>query len=191
MSEAQPAFLSHDLQDGEEVIAFVPEPDRDTRLRILRALLPLFLVLVFGVAIAFNDDKRSAFDALGMLVTIAALIWLFIHGLRLCRTSYTLTSKRLLRFVAGHKIEELEFASCAEPFILDLGKSDSLIARWSARFMSLRPMVRINRREAAPPTLWEFLSGRDMTGMQIGYPGHDIPTSKILNDATRAWEAAQ
>ena len=96
-----------------------------------------------------------------------------------------------MRFVAGRKIDELEFAGCAKPFALDLSKSASLIARGSARFMSLRPMVRLNRTQVDPLTLGAFLTSRDRTGMQIGYPAHDIPTPKILKDTTRAWEAAQ
>ncbi|MCU9848596.1 hypothetical protein OEZ60_11295 [Defluviimonas sp. WL0024] len=190
MSDVPPSFVTHELHDGDEMISFVPEPDQGTRLRILRAFVPLALVLIFGLALSF-DDRRSPADALGMLGVVGSVVYIFVHVIRLCRTSYAITSKRLMRFVAGRKIEDLELAACAKPFVLDLSKSDSLIARGSARFMSLQPIVRFDRTQVASLTLGAFLTSRDRTGMQIGYPAHDIPTPQILGDATRAWEAAQ
>lgn len=101
------------------------------------------------------------------------------------------TGGRSMRVVDGSTAEPTGLSGSSKPFMPDLRKTDSIIAPGSARFFSLRPMVRLDRREVGRLTLGAFLFGRDRTGMKIGYPAQGIPAPKILEDATRAWEAAR
>ncbi|HQU69840.1 MAG TPA: hypothetical protein PLI43_16800 [Albidovulum sp.] len=180
------------LNDGEQILLLLPEPERDTRRGMLLAYVPMFAVLAPAILLASTEGpRRSAGDILGVWGSIALMIYLFIHWIRACRTGYAVTSERVLRFISDRMADEVRFAECHRPFLFDSQQSPSLILRWLARFMALRPMVRIARKVPLPLTFARFVIGNDLVGMRIGGPGRDLPTPEILEIATRAWDGRQ
>lgn len=168
MSAQYPDYVVGALSDGEQILMFLPEPERDTRRGMLLAYFPVFAVLAAAVLLASSEGPPSnAGDILGVWASIGLIVYLFIHWIRACRTSYAITSQRVMRFVSHRMVDDVRFAESHKPFILDFRQSPSLILRWRARFMALRPMVRLVR--IAPPlTFTRFVIGSDLAGMWIG-----------------------
>jgi hypothetical protein len=182
-----PSYVSSELQSGETLLAYVPAPDLTARRRIIRAPFPLYTGLVILVVAAFSDRMDLFAGAAGLVLAIA----LFIYSLRLCRTSYVISARRVIRFVGGLKIEDVKLAESGKPVLLDYAASGFSIGRWIARFLSLGPIVEVRRLKPEPWTIAAFVTSRDLSRMRIGYPGHSLPIAKMFDDVTRAWEATQ
>jgi hypothetical protein len=182
-----PSYVSSALDRDETLVSYTPAPDLTARRRIILALCPSFVCLASTALWAFGDGQ----EALAAAATVYLLVALFVFAIRLCRTSYILSTRRLMRFVGGRKVEDVKLAESSQPLLHDFAASGSIMARWAARFFSLGPTVNVRRRKPDPWTLADFITGRDRSGMRIGYPGHSLPTARILDDATRAWRAAQ
>ncbi len=187
MSEGLPSYVSSELEAGETLISYIPAPDLTARRRVILAVSPLFIFFLIAASWAFADREHSYSGP----VMIYAMVALVIYSLRLCRTSYAISARRVVRFVRGRKVGDVEFSASVEPYLIDYSASGNLIAKWAARFLSLGPMVEICRLKAAPLTLKAFIFGGDTMGLRIGYPGHSLPIAKILDDVTHAWKSAQ
>lgn len=135
----------------------------------------------------FIDRTSFAASAAGVYCIVA----LFVFALRLCRTSYVISTTRVVRFVKEKKVGEVEHAESKEPVLLDFAARDFFIVRWMAHFVSIVPVVEIRRLKPGPWTLKAFIFGGDVWGMRIGYPGHRLPIARIFDDLTLAWDAAQ
>ena len=187
MSEGLPPYVSTELQNSETLVSFIPEPDVTARRRIILAIIPPFVVLVIVFVWAFSD-RTSVIAGAGAVYLVVTL---FVSALRLCRTSYVISARRVIRFVGGKKVEDLVFAESAKPVLLDHAASDFLIWRWMARFLSLGPVVEARRLKPEPWTVVTFFTSRDPSRMRIGYPGHSLAIAKIFDDVTRTWASAQ
>jgi hypothetical protein len=187
VSEGLPPYVSTELQNSETLISYIPKPDLTARRRIILAIFPLFAVLVIVLVWAFNDRTSVIAGAAAVYLVVI----LFVSALRLCRTSYVISARRVVRFVGGKKVEDLVFAESAKPVLLDHAASDFLIWRWMARFLSLGPVVEARRLKPEPWTVVTFFTSRDPSRMRIGYPGHSLAIAKIFDDVTRAWASAQ
>ncbi len=187
MSLNLPAYVSGELQSGETLISYIPEPDLTARRRIILAIFPLFLVLVI-VLVWFFNERTSAIAGAAAVYCAGAL---FVFALRLCRTSYAITAGRVLRFVRGQKIEEVKLAESSKPVLLDFAARNFFIWRWMGRFFSLGSVVEAHRLKPEPWTVATFFMSRDPSRMRIGYPGHRLPIPRILKDVTLAWASAQ
>lgn len=186
MSEGLPPYASNELQNSETLVSYIPEPDLTARRRIILAIIPPFVVLVIAFVWAFND-RSSVAGAAAVYLVVA----LFVSALRLCRTSYVISARRVIRFVDGKKVEDLMLAESAKPALLDFAASNFLIWRWMARFLSLGPVVEARRLKPEPWTIATFFTSRDPSRMRIGYPGHSLAIAKIFEDVTLAWASAQ
>ena len=187
MSQGLPSHVSKELQPGETLISYIPEPDLTARRRIILALSPLFIFFLILVLWGFNDRKHYYSGAV-MFYAMAALV---IYSLRLCRTSYAISARRVVRFVTGQKAGDVEYAESEKPLLIDFSAGGNISAKWAARFLSLGPLVEIRRLKSAPWALKALIFGGDRSGMRIGYPGHSVPIAKIFDEVTRAWDAAQ
>lgn len=187
MSEGLPSYVTRELEAGETLISHIPKPDLTARRRIILVSFRLLVALAISVVAAFSGAKSLLVVAGGLYLGIGLFIW----TLRLCRTSYAITSGRVVRFVGGKTIEDVTLAESAKPVLLDFAANDFFFARWIARFLSLGPVVELRRLKPEPWTVKAFFTNRDLSRMRIGYPGHSLPTAKIFDDVTVAWEAAQ
>jgi hypothetical protein len=188
--DGQPEYLSRVLESAESLILFVPEPSPQVRVRILLALAPLFAVLL--LAITFVDfDKEEPKGRLLLILSLGGAAALFVHWLRLCRTSFAITTARAIRFVSGRKADDLMFKECQRPSLISLSDTRSAILRCYARLCRVKPAVRLNRLKPLPMTSGRFLSSRDLGGMSIGMLGVDMSANHVFEDTIRAWEAAQ
>lgn len=187
MSEGSASYVSAELQKSEKLISFITEPDLPARRRILVAIFPLIVSVVIVGLVVFNDGQQLLAGAAVVYLAIAFLIW----ARRLCRTSYVISTRRVVRFVGGKKVEDVTLAEIGKPVLLDYAASDFFLARWIARFLSLGPGVEIRRLKPEPWTVTAFFTSRDLSRMRIGYPGHSLFIAKIFDDVTLAWEAAQ
>ncbi|MCX7286440.1 MAG: hypothetical protein NTW20_02460 [Rhodobacterales bacterium] len=169
------------------MISYIPEPDLTARRRIILATFPLFVVLVIVLVWFFNERTSG----IAIAAAVYCIVSLFVFALRLCRTSYVISARRVVRFVGGKKVEDLVFAESTRPVLLDFAASDFLIWRWMGRFFSLGSVVEARRLKPAPWTVVTFFTSRDPSRMRIGYPGHSLPIQRLLKDVTLAWEAAQ
>jgi hypothetical protein len=181
-------ILGHpaELAPGETLVSYIPEPDLTARRRIILALLPSFAFLVIVAPWAFTDGQQFLLAAAGVYLLVA---W-SIYALRLCRTSYVVSTRRVIRFVGGKKVEQATLAEIAQPVLLDFAASGSFVWRWMARFMSLGPVVEARRLKPEPWTIAAFLTSRDLSRLRIGYPGHSLPIAQIFDDLTLAWASA-
>lgn len=187
MIEGLPSYAASELQESETLISHIPAPVLIARRRIVLTSFRLLVVLAIIVVSAFGGEKDLYVVAGGIYLGIGLFIW----TLRLCRTSYAITSGRLVRFVSGQKIEVVKFAESAKPGLLDFAASGFFFAGWIARFLSLGSVVELRRLKPEPWTVKAFFIYRDLSGVRIGYPGHSLPSAKILDDLTLAWASAQ
>lgn len=178
--------MSTELLGDEKLISYIAAPNLSSRRRIIFALIPPFVSATFVVLVVLNDRQNLLAGA----ATAFLLIALFVDTLRRCRTSYFISTKRLIRFVGGKKIEEVDLAESTQPVQLDFASNGYVIVRWTARFFSLGPVVEVRRLKPKPWTFAAFVTSRDLSRMRVGYPGHSLPISKIFDDVTRVWEAA-
>jgi hypothetical protein len=182
-----PGHVSGELVRGEKLVSYIPEPDLTARRRIILALLPSSAFLVFVVLWAFMDGQQVLPAAAGVYLLVAS----FVLALRLCRTSYVISTRRIFRFVGRRKIEQAELSDVTQPVLLDFASSGLFLWRWMARFMSLGPVVEVRHLKPEPWTIAAFFTSRDLSRMRIGYPGHSLSIAQILDDLTLAWASAQ
>jgi hypothetical protein len=186
VSGVLPSAVSVTLEGEEKLISYLPEPDVRTRRRIILALFPTFVCVALISLYAFTDGR----DVLLGLATVYLMVALFMFAIRLCRTSYIISTRRLVHLVGGQKVGEVALAEAARPFLLDYAEG-GFAARWVARFLLLGPTVNVIRLKPKPWTLAHFFNNRDRSGIRIGYPGHSLSIAKIFDDLTLAWASAQ
>jgi hypothetical protein len=186
VSGTLPSAVSDILEGAEKLILYLPEPDLTTRRRVILALFPTFLCVVLIGLFAFTEQQ----DALTGFATVYIAVALFVFAIRLCRTSYIISTRRLVHLVGGQKVGEVALAEAARPLLLDYAER-GFAARWVARFLLLGPTVNVIRLKPKPWTLAHFFNNRDRSGIRIGYPGHSLPSIMIIDELTLAWAAAQ
>ncbi len=187
MSEGLPSYIFGVLNTGEKVISYVSEPDLAARKRILIAVLPPIMVLISALLYFLIERESAVASAAGVYCVVAFAVF----ALRLLRTSYLISDKRIVRFVKEKVIEDVELDESSRPTLLNYSESTSLIYRWMARFLSVGPTVEIRRHKPKPWSLAAFFIGGDPSRLCIGYPGHSLPIAKTFDLVVLAWEAAQ
>jgi hypothetical protein len=181
-----PSAVSDTLEGEEKLISYLPEPDLRTRRRIIFALFPTFVCVALIGHYAFTDRR----DVLLGFATVYLMVALFIFAIRRCRTSYIISTRRLIHLVSGQNVGAVVLAEAGQPFLLDYAER-GFTARWVARFLLLGPTVNVMRIKPKPWTISHFFNNRDRLGIQIGYPGHSLAIAKIFEDVTLAWASAQ
>jgi hypothetical protein len=187
VTEGLPSYVSSELHESEKLVSYIPAPDLTARRRILLTSMRLLVVLAISFVAAFSEARSFFVVAGGLYLGVGLFIW----TLNVCRTSYAITSWRVVRFVGEQKIEEAKLSEIAQPALLDYAAHDFFFMRWITRFLSLGPVVEIRRLKPEPWTVKAFLISRNLSLIRIGYCGHNLPSARILDDVTRAWEAAQ
>jgi hypothetical protein len=187
VSLSLPAYVSGALQSGETLISYIPEPDLTARRRIILALFPLFVVLIIILAWFFNARTSAIAGAAAVYCAVA----LFVFALRLSRTSYAISARRVLRFVSGKIVQDVACTESRKPCLPVFSESNFFLSRWMASFVSIGQIVEINRIMPNLMTFKSFFSSHNSSQMRIGYPGHCLAIPGIFDDVTLAWAAAQ
>ena len=188
MSNALPE-IGQILGPNESLLLFLPRPSNAKNLRFM----PLFgvclgLVLLGSILGIFSDSGRALVAAVLLFLLAVYLFWLII---RTARSSYLLTSDRIVQLVGLRPALSFHWKDCQQPSIWSPPPRNQKKENLVDTTPELARFVQICLKEETAASLKRSMTGLDHSKMSLSTPNSQYTINQILQTAQSAWKAGQ